>query len=328
MGYPSDLLSSRAVVKPGMYAIIPPEGRVFNVIPGIEGCRMTILCTPKMGAGFVQHIGTALPGGGTTMPYGASGLIETFIYVLDGEGSLTVTVGGRTEVMPQGGYAYAPAGVGISFRNETDKPLRFLLYKQRYIPHPDPAMQPYAVFGNTNDIEERIYDNMENVFVRDLLPVDEPFDMNMHILSFAPGGCHPFVETHVQEHGAYVFCLPSVAPALLELEQVGRTGVKAAAVELAAVPVPERKVRPVTFTVQSARLDAVVSGMFRLSRTSAAAQIRAGAVHLNYTECLRPDAPVAPGDVLSLRGAGKGSVTEVGGISRKGRQFVTAELWQ
>ena len=162
MGYPSDLLSSRAVVKPGMYAIIPPEGRVFNVIPGIEGCRMTILCTPKMGAGFVQHIGTALPGGGTTMPYGASGLIETFIYVLDGEGSLTVTVGGRTEVMPQGGYAYAPAGVGISFRNETDKPLRFLLYKQRYIPHPDPAMQPYAVFGNTNDIEERIYDNMEN----------------------------------------------------------------------------------------------------------------------------------------------------------------------
>ena len=70
----------------------------------------------------------------------------------------------------------------------------------------------------------------------------------------------------VQEHGAYVFCLPSVAPALLELEQVGRTGVKAAAVELAAVPVPERKVRPVTFTVQSARLDAVVSGMFRLSR--------------------------------------------------------------
>ena len=192
-------------MKPGMYAIIPPEGRVFNVIPGIEGCRMTILCTPKMGAGFVQHIGTALPGGGTTVPYGASGQIETFIYVLDGEGSLTVTVGGRTEVMPQGGYAYAPAGVGISFRNGTDKPLRFLLYKQRYIPHPDPAMQPYAVFGNTNDIEERIYDNMENVFVRDLLPVDERFDMNMHILSFAPGGCHPFVETHVQEHGAYLY---------------------------------------------------------------------------------------------------------------------------
>lgn len=77
----------------------------------------------------------------------------------------------------------------------------------------------------------------------------------------------------VQAHGAFVFCLPSVEPELRALEQVGRAGVKAAAVPLSAVPVPERKVRPVTFTVQSARLDAVVSGMFRLSRTSAAVQI-------------------------------------------------------
>lgn len=132
----------------------------------------------------------------------------------------------------------------------------------------------------------------------------------------------------VQAHGAFVFCLPSVEPELCTLGQVGRAGVKAAAVPLCAVPVPERRVRPVTFTVQSARLDAVVSGMFHLSRTSAAAQIRAGAVQLNYAECLHPDAPVAAGDVLSLRGAGKGSVAEIGGQSRKGRQFVTAELWQ
>ncbi|MBS5218315.1 MAG: cupin domain-containing protein, partial [Sutterella wadsworthensis] len=199
-----DLLSSRAVVKPGMYAIIPPEGRVFNVIPGIEGCRMTILCTPKMGAGFVQHIGTALPGGGTTVPYGASGQIETFIYVLDGEGSLTVTVGGRTEVMPQGGYAYAPAGVGISFRNGTDKPLRFLLYKQRYIPHPK-GLMPWSVFGNINEVAFRDYDGMANVHVKDFLPVEEAFDMNMHILSFDPGASHNICETHVQEHGAYIY---------------------------------------------------------------------------------------------------------------------------
>ena len=112
----------------------------------------------------------------------------------------------------------------------------------------------------------------------------------------------------VQAHGAFVFCLPSVEPELRTLEQVGRAGVKAAAVPLSAVPLPERKVRPVTFTVQSARLDAVVSGMFRLSRTSAAAQIRAGAVHLNYAECLRPDAPVAPGDdaVAARCGQGRG----------------------
>lgn len=205
MGYPKDLLSSRAVVKPGMYAVIPPEGRVFNVVPGIEKCQMTILCTPKIGAGFVQMIGTALPGGGTTIPYGADAATETFIYHLDGEGTLDVTVGDKKETFTQGAYAYAPAGVGIEFHNTTNKPLRFLLYKQRYIAHPNAAKKPWAVFGNVNKIDERLYDDMHNVFIRDLLPVDECFDMNMHILSFEPGGCHPFVETHVQEHGAYIY---------------------------------------------------------------------------------------------------------------------------
>ena len=117
---------------------------------------------------------------------------------------LTVTVGGRTEVMPQGGYAYAPAGVGISFRNETDKPLRFLLYKQRYIPHPK-GLKPWTVFGNINETPFRDYDGMANVHVKDFLPLDEAFDMNMHILSFDPGASHNIVETHVQEHGAYIY---------------------------------------------------------------------------------------------------------------------------
>jgi (S)-ureidoglycine aminohydrolase len=45
---------------------------------------------------------------------------------------------------------------------------------------------------------------MKTVHIKDLLPIDIGFDMNMHILAFEPGSCHPFVETHVQEHGAYV----------------------------------------------------------------------------------------------------------------------------
>lgn len=39
MGYPSDILSTRAVIRPGKYVVIPPEGLVNNVIPGIENCR-------------------------------------------------------------------------------------------------------------------------------------------------------------------------------------------------------------------------------------------------------------------------------------------------
>ena len=80
--------------------------------------------------------------------------------------------------------------------------------------------------------------------------------------------------------------------------------------------------------MMSLRLDAVVAGMFRLPRTEAARQIAAGAVSLNYQECLKTDQTVREGDVLSLRGAGKGTVTGTGGTSRKGRLFVYAEIYQ
>ena len=124
----------------------------------------------------------------------------------------------------------------------------------------------------------------------------------------------------------YIFCLPSVEPVLLELEQVGRCGVKTASIPLAAVPVPERKVKTVTFTVKSLRLDAVLAGMFGLSRTAAAELIRLGAASLNYSECSKVDAPVKEGDVISLRGHGKGTLSHQGGKSRKDRLFLTAEI--
>jgi RNA-binding protein YlmH len=78
----------------------------------------------------------------------------------------------------------------------------------------------------------------------------------------------------------------------------------------------------------SPRLDAVAAGLFHLSRMETARQIALGLLSLNYSECLKPDAPVREGDVLSLRGAGKGRVREIGGSSRKGRLFVTAELYR
>lgn len=200
MGYPKDILSTRAVVKHGNYAVIPPEGLVNNVVPGIEGCRISIVASPKMGAGFVQYVITAEKNGGTTKVFGNQFNVETFIYCIEGEG--TYTVAGKEYKAVDGAYIYAPVGVGLEFKNNSEKPMKVLLYKQVYIP--SEGMQPYVYYGNVNDIEYRIYDEMENVFIKDLLPVNINFDMNMHILSFAPGGGHPFVETHVQEHGAYI----------------------------------------------------------------------------------------------------------------------------
>ena len=200
MGYPKDFLESRAKIKHGQYAIIPPEGRVINVIPGFEGFEMTILASPKLGASFVQYVGKADPGAKTGL-YGGDG-IETFVYVIDGEGELTVKVEDEKYTLTQGGYVFSPEDKGMIMENNSNDSVRIMLYKQKYIPVE--GHKAKIVVGNTNEIEEQIYDDMENVFLKDLLPTDLGFDVNFHILSFEPDGCHPFVETHVQEHGAYL----------------------------------------------------------------------------------------------------------------------------
>lgn len=126
---------------------------------------------------------------------------------------------------------------------------------------------------------------------------------------------------------AYIFCLNTVAEHLLaSLDKVGRCGVKTKEIPLSEAPVPKREVKEVTFSVMSLRLDAVAAGMFNLSRTSAAAMIAAGEVSLNYSQCLKCDAQLQPGDIISVRGHGKGSLVSIGGQSRKGRTFVTAEI--
>ena len=127
---------------------------------------------------------------------------------------------------------------------------------------------------------------------------------------------------------AYIFCLPGVEGLLLdELTKVGRISVRCSSVPLDAVPVPERQMRKVSFTVKSLRLDAAAGSLFGLSRTQAAELIRMGAASLNYLPCDRADAPVKEGDVISLRGRGKGVIAAVGGRSRKDRIFVEGEVY-
>ena len=83
-----------------------------------------------------------------------------------------------------------------------------------------------------------------------------------------------------------------------------------------------------SFTVKSLRLDAVTGDMFGLSRTKSAEIIKLGAVLLNGSVCLKPDAPVTEGSVITVRGKGNGRITEIGGKSRKDRIFIKAERFE
>ena len=132
----------------------------------------------------------------------------------------------------------------------------------------------------------------------------------------------------VEDDGATVFCLPSVEKHLLGIDKAGRVSLTAEPLALDALRVPERKVKEQSFTVMSPRLDAVIAGMFHISRSEAARQISLGMVSVNYSLSNKTDYAVHEGDILSLRGTGKGKVIGFGGNSRKGRLYVYTEIYQ
>ena len=132
----------------------------------------------------------------------------------------------------------------------------------------------------------------------------------------------------VAGESAIVFCLPSVEKHLLGIDKAGRISLSAEAISLSDVPAPERSREERSFTVMSPRLDAVIAGMFRLSRSEAARQITLGMVSVNYELSNKTDYTVREGDILSLRGAGKGRVAGFGGNSRKGRLYVYTEIYK
>lgn len=200
MGYPKDLLSSRSIIKHGNYALITPEGLVNNVVPGFENCTMSILATPKLGASFVDYIVTMHEGGKNEAGFGGQENIETFVYVI--EGKVKAKADNEEFELNESGYLYCPPGVKMYLENTEATDARLFLYKQKH--RPLEGKRPWVVSAHANELEFQNYDGMHNMNIKDLLPKELNFDMNFHILSFDPAACHPFIETHVQEHGAYL----------------------------------------------------------------------------------------------------------------------------
>ena len=102
MSYPKDILSTRVVVKPGIFAVLPEDGLVNNVIPAIKNCRVSIVASPKMGASFVEYIITAEPGGYSTKHLASEEGVESFLYCI--EGSVECSVGLDVYNLTAGGY--------------------------------------------------------------------------------------------------------------------------------------------------------------------------------------------------------------------------------
>lgn len=132
----------------------------------------------------------------------------------------------------------------------------------------------------------------------------------------------------VREDGADIIVLEDIADfILLNYYKAGRTNLSLSQHPVDQLIVPEQKRTVVTDTVASLRLDSIVASAFGLSRGKASEAIGRGMVFVNHMEVTKPDFSVEEGAKITLRGKGKACLTEIGGRSRKDRQYITIERY-
>jgi len=132
----------------------------------------------------------------------------------------------------------------------------------------------------------------------------------------------------VREDGADIICMSDIADfILMNYCKAGRTNLSLTQRDIKDLIVPERKTQIITDTVASLRLDSVAASAFSLSRGKASEAISRGIVFVNNVEVTKPDHQLSEGDKITLRGKGKAVLSEIGGKSRKDRQYIKIERY-
>lgn len=85
--------------------------------------------------------------------------------------------------------------------------------------------------------------------------------------------------------------------------------------------------REIRGTVASLRLDCLLAEALRLSRAQAAERVRRGDVSVGHHPEERIDRLIEPGEIVSIRGAGRVILREAGAPNRKGRLPVCLTLF-
>lgn len=132
----------------------------------------------------------------------------------------------------------------------------------------------------------------------------------------------------VRENGADIIVVADIAEfILMNYCKAGRTNLSLSQYDISELIVPEQKKTVLTDTVASLRLDSVTASAFGLSRGKASEAINRGIVFVNHMEVTKPDHQVSEGDRITLRGKGKACLIEIGGKSRKDRQYIKIERY-
>ncbi len=127
---------------------------------------------------------------------------------------------------------------------------------------------------------------------------------------------------------AILFCMEDMADYIIyNLDKVNNNKVTVEPFYEELVFDDNKRFREEDYTVSSMRLDCVVSAFTKKSRTAASEFIREKRVFLNYNPGDNPSARVSSGDVISVRGVGKGKIFTDNQLTKKGRIHIKIKYY-
>lgn len=127
---------------------------------------------------------------------------------------------------------------------------------------------------------------------------------------------------------AYVFASTDICEYLREnIKKVGNRGVKIEAVSPSDITVPEKQFELIDAVAASARLDAVLAAVLKLSRAQAVKLIEAEKVSIDHKMASDGAKNLTEGCLLSVRGYGRMRLDELGANTRKGRLHIRVKRY-
>jgi len=128
----------------------------------------------------------------------------------------------------------------------------------------------------------------------------------------------------INDNNAICFVERSIADYIVSgLEKVGRTKVDIKIAEINEDIVSKKNMTTKSITVASLRADAVFGAVFGESRNSIQLLISSEKASINWVPVKSSSVSVKEGDVLSLKGGGRGILLSVNGETKKGRISIT-----
>lgn len=131
----------------------------------------------------------------------------------------------------------------------------------------------------------------------------------------------------VSEDKAVVFILENVSfPLLTEIRKVGNVGISI--FEGIKGDLPRQEYENISLIVSSERIDAIVSAVCGKSREKALSMIKSGFVVLNGIQVDSPSKKVEIDDIFSVKGYGKYILSNIGGVTKKGKDYIEIKKYK